>query len=165
MNINDLYSAAQEASDNEFGEDTYVTPEDAPDGTSLAAEIVYAGTRTSNAGNTSINAKLQVTEGDHKGKVFWNSVGFSQKKTDGAARYNKAQFGKLEAAGITSQFLSNNPSMEAIAKGIEGKKVTVKMHWDEPGDDGRSYTSRFMPWYPVSDAPGGYVPGKAPQGF
>lgn len=165
MNLNDLYTAAQKAPDSEYTEDDPLTHEDAPDGTKVQAEIVYAGTKVSDKGKTRIIVKLEVRHPEPlKGKSFWNNISFSELKTAGGARFNKQQFAKLESAGITSQFLSQNPSLEAISKVLAGHTVDAQMKWEEDAK-GRMWTSTFMPWYPVDNSPAGYVPGVVPQGF
>lgn len=173
-NINSLFQAAKNAEDNGGGDE--LTHTDVESGTELTALVKWAKAVTSKAGNPGIRFRLQVTEGDHKGATVWDAVYFSTKPGDGPASFNKRNFAKIGAAGIDENFLSTNPSFDAIAKAIVEQTVTVRIKWQDPSDDGRVFgehswkaaATGYVPGQAAAPAAGGEAPagwGAAPTGF
>lgn len=168
MNLHELFQASKDAEDVvEYKEDVRLTHEEAPSGTELRTEVAWAGTKVSkNTGSTGYVTKFRVLDGEHKDKVIWDTVWFSNRPGKGPLGYNKRMFAKLRGAGITEQFLSSNPSSEAVANAMKGQKVLVTLKWEDPDDQGRVFLSNNTTWKSLdTSAPAGYVPGAKPKGF
>ena len=166
MNFNDLYNASANVEDSPTYEDNILEGPDAlPNDERVTAKIAYckAGTSKGSGAPQWIN-KLEITSGEYQGGQFWDTITLSVKTSDGAKRYNKAQFAKLAAAGVTPEFLASNPSQEAIEAVLKDSTVDVIINWEKPDADGKVW-SRHV-WTEAADpSTGGYVPGQAPAGY
>lgn len=141
-----------------------LSPEVAPEGTELRAEIVWGkGDMNKDGTAPKFNFALKVVGDEDKtwgGHEFYQTLSFSSGTSDNQVRYNAHLRSLLEAAGITGAFAAAATSNEAIAKACLGAKVDVKVRWDKPKADGKIWLSSFTSWKPVADdaASGGYVP-------
>lgn len=165
-NFNELYTASAGVEDAPEFDDTILDgPEVLPNDERVTAKLVYVkgGTSKGSGAPQWVN-KLEITSGEYQGGQFWDTITLSVKTSDGAKRYNKAQFAKLAAAGVTPEFLATNPSQEAIEKVLKDATVDVIVQWEKPDADGKVW-SRHV-WAEAADpSTGGYVPGTAPAGY
>lgn len=166
MNINDFFQESESAADApEFA--PLLGNAELPQGAVVLCELVYTDARTSAAGAPSFINKLKIVEAGHplEGGEFFDSITLSAKKTDGAIGYNKRMFAKLGATGLGATFFSSNPSNEAVAKAMLGRKVKVTIKWQKPADDGRVWSEHT--WSTADEAvttgPAGF--SAAPKGF
>jgi hypothetical protein len=119
MNFKDLYNSAQSAADEQG--DTY-EKWDPPAGLALKVKVIRANgdDRGTKAGYPKFGFWLEVTEGEHQGKRFWDNVYFSSH--DGA---NKRSFAKLAGAGFDDAWWSGGPSSEATAEAAVDREFVV----------------------------------------
>ena len=120
MNLKDLFGSAESAADVEDGGD--FEKWDPPAGLELTVEVVRANgdSQGTKAGYPKFGFWLEVKDGEHKGKRFWDNVYFSAH--DGA---NKRSFAKLAAAGFDKDWWAAGPDAEATAAAAEGRTFIV----------------------------------------
>lgn len=72
---------------------------------------------------------VDTTEGEYEGQLLTTRVYISRK---GNREYNKARFMQLELLGLTKEFMSAQPSLEAQAKHIKAKaaEALVFPYWE-----------------------------------
>jgi hypothetical protein len=170
-NINDLYNQAAGADDSADFPDN-LTQAELPNGTVVSVEAVWTEAKTRTNGGKTFAAKFEVTEGEHKGGQFFDSIHLSNgdkgKLTDGQQSYNKRLFAKLAGAGLDGAFFSTSPSDEAIATALKGTKLSIKVQWQKPNEKGEVWMDNTTTWSPIdAGGGGGYVPGvpAATKGF
>jgi len=176
MNINDLFQSAQGAEDTTQDFPDNLGPDELPHGTEVLCKIAWAQVKERPAKPAedkgpaiTFSTKLEVLEGEHAGGQFFDSIHLSGgdtsgNLTSGQESYNKRLFAKITAAGLDGNFFATNPSHEAIAKGLLGSKVRVKVQWQKPNAKGLVYLDNTTTWEPSDGSPTtGYVPSS--KGF
>lgn len=160
MNINDMFKAADAAEEGEsYGDSDLLNHETMPAGTEVLAKIVWSQAGTTKSGGPKWSAKLEVLDGPLKGESFFDGIYLSGKSSEGAARYNKAAFAKLAAAGLGADFFAAGPSHEATAQALKSAPpITITAAWQKPSADGTVWGEHI--W--SSSAKAG---GSGPAGF
>lgn len=148
-NISELYSSAQNASeDDDYGDDDFVTHSTSENGDTGIARVVYSSGRMKENGNTSIIIKGEFETGPHKGRSIWLSQTISAKES--ASSYNRRVFSALEALGLTGAFFASDPTPQAMGRAVGGNRVRVTVGWQKDKNDPDKFWDRHT-LEPVDD--------------
>lgn len=118
MLLSDLFKDAAAAADDAPSGERW----EPPAGLVLTVKVVNAngddtGTK---AGYPKFGFLLEVVDGEHQGKSFWDNVYFSAH-----AGANKRSFAKLSALGFDETWWAANPGSEATAAASVGREFAV----------------------------------------
>ena len=120
--------------------------------------IVESSHTTTQAGKLMFKVKMKVEGGPHDGRFVWNQFVVSPENANALSIF----FSQMKTLGLDAEFFAGQPSEDAIASALQGKRCTVVLDQREWQGQMRNNVKTLKPAVGAAPAPAASAAAPAP---